>query len=114
AANPDTYPHFYADLQMYTTTTGVDPQWGMRVFTSQEVAGKDNKWAGRNVTRWRNEEYDRLYKSAETETAPVKRAAMFIRMNDLIIQNVVVIPVLWRNRVAGVGAKLRVDLSAWS
>ena len=60
AANPDTYPHFYSDLQMYTTSTGVDPQWGMRVFTSQEIASKANKWTGRNITRWRNEEYDRL------------------------------------------------------
>jgi peptide/nickel transport system substrate-binding protein len=34
-------------------------------------------------TRWRNEEYDRLWKSREAEMDPVKRAAMFIRMNDL-------------------------------
>ena len=45
---------------------------------------------------------------------PVKRAAQFIRMNDLVIQNVVVIPVLWRNGVAVAGAKLRgIDLSGW-
>jgi len=114
AANPDTYPHFYADLQMYTTTTGVDPLWGMRVYTTQEIASKDNKWSGRNITRWRNEEYDRLWKAAETEMDPVKRAAQFIRMNDLVIQNGVVIPVLWRNGVAVAGAKLRgLDLSGW-
>jgi peptide/nickel transport system substrate-binding protein len=113
-ANPDTFSHFYSDLQMYNTGTGVDPQLGMRQFTSWELSQKDNKWAGRNVTRWRNDEYDRLYKGAETEMDPVKRAAMFVRMNDLLIQNVVVIPVLWRNRVAAAGAKLRVDLSAWS
>jgi peptide/nickel transport system substrate-binding protein len=113
-ANPDTYPHFYADLQMYTTGTGVDPLWGMRVFTSQEIASKENKWSGRNITRWRNEEYDRLWKAAETEMDPVKRAAQFIRMNDLVIQNDVVIPVLWRNGVAAAGARLRgMDLSGW-
>ncbi len=44
---------------------------------------------------------------------PVKRAALFIRMNDLVIQNGVVIPVLWRNGVA-VATKLRgLDLSGW-
>jgi peptide/nickel transport system substrate-binding protein len=113
-ANPDTYPHFYADLQMYNTTTGVDPLWGMRVFTSQEVSSKDNKWTGRNITRWRNEEYDRLWKAGETEMDPVKRAAHFIKMNDLVIQNVVVIPVLWRNGVAVAGTKLRgLELSGW-
>jgi peptide/nickel transport system substrate-binding protein len=59
-ANPDTYPHFYADLQMYNTTmTAPDPQYFMNQFTSWEIASKANKWQGRNVTRWRNEEYDR-------------------------------------------------------
>ena len=41
---------------------------------------------------------------------PVKRAALFIRMNDLVIQNVVVIPVLWRNGVSGRPTRLR----AWT
>jgi peptide/nickel transport system substrate-binding protein len=113
-ANPDTYPHFYADLQMYNTTTGADPLWGMRVFTSQEVATKDNKWSGRNITRWRSEDYDRLWKAAETEMDPVKRAALFIRMNDMVIQNAVVIPVNWRNGVAAAATRLRgMDLTGW-
>jgi peptide/nickel transport system substrate-binding protein len=113
-ANPDTYPHFYADLQMYNTSTGIDPLWGMRVFISQEAATKDNKWSGRNVTRWRNEEYDRLWKAAEVEMDPVKRAAQFIRMNDMVVQNGVVIPVNWRNGVAAVASRLRgTDLTGW-
>ena len=86
----------------------------MRVFTSWEAASKDNKWTGRNITRWRNEEYDRVWKAAETEMDPVKRAAHFIRMNDMVIQNNVVIPVLWRNGVAVAGSRLRgIDLSGW-
>jgi peptide/nickel transport system substrate-binding protein len=45
---------------------------------------------------------------------PVKRAAQFIRMNDLVIQNGVVIPVLWRYGVAVAGSRLRgMDLSGW-
>jgi peptide/nickel transport system substrate-binding protein len=113
-ANPDNYPHFYSDLQMYNTSTGVDPLWGMRVFISTEVATKENKWSGRNVTRWRNEEYDRLWKGAETEMDAVKRAAMFIRMNDMVVQNGVVIPVNWRNGVAAASSRLRgMDLTGW-
>jgi peptide/nickel transport system substrate-binding protein len=113
-ANPDTYPHFYADLQMYNTTTGIDPLWGMRVFISQEIAAKDNKWSGRNITRWRNEECDRLWKAAEVEMDPVKRASLFIRMNDMVVQQVVVIPVTWRNGVAAVNSRLRgTDLTGW-
>ncbi|MGH7354209.1 MAG: peptide ABC transporter substrate-binding protein [Candidatus Rokuibacteriota bacterium] len=114
-ANPDNYPHFYSDLQMYTTSpTAPDPSWFMRAFVSSEVASKANKWQGRNVTRWRNEEYDRVYEAADTELDPVKRAAMFVRLNDLLIQNVVVIPVLWRNGVSTSATWLRgMDLSGW-
>ncbi|HEV8438369.1 MAG TPA: peptide ABC transporter substrate-binding protein [Methylomirabilota bacterium] len=115
AANPDTYGHFYSDLQMYTNGLNApDPQYFMNQFTSWEVASKANKWQGRNVTRWRNEEYDRAYHAADVELDPVKRAALFIKMNDLVIQNVVAIPVLWRSGVSTSTARLRgMDLTGW-
>jgi peptide/nickel transport system substrate-binding protein len=113
-ANPDTYSHFYTDIQMYTTTmTQPDPELFMNQFTSWEVASKDNKWQGRNITRWKSEEYDKLYKAAESELDPVKRAALFIKMNELVIQHVVVIPVVFRPRVAAVSSRLHVEQSGW-
>jgi len=114
AANPDTYTHFYTDIQMYTTTmTMPDPELFMNQFTSWEIASKENKWQGRNITRWRSEEYDKIYRAAEAEMDPVKRAALFIKMNDLVIQNQVVIPVVQRPRVAAVSSRLRVEQSGW-
>jgi peptide/nickel transport system substrate-binding protein len=113
-ANPDNYPHFYSDLQMFTTTmTQPDPELFMMQFTSWEVAAKDNKWQGRNITRWKSEEYDKLFRAAESELDPVKRAALFIKMNELVIQNVVVIPVVFRPRVAAVSTRLHVEQSGW-
>jgi len=112
--NPDTYAKFYTDLQMFTTTmTQPDPGDFMRQFLSSEVASKDNKWQGRNITRWRSDEYDALYHASEHETDPVKRAALFIQMNDLVIKNIVVIPVVYRPSVAAVSSKLHVLLSGW-
>ncbi len=114
-ANPDTYLHFYTDIQMYTTTMGQpDPQRFMDQFTTWEASSKENKWSGRNPTRWRNEEYDKVWKAAESEMDPVKRAALFVKMNDLVIQNVVVIPVLWRMVVSAVSHRLKgTDISGW-
>ena len=113
-ANPDTYPHFYTDIQMYTVTQTVpDPQTFMLQFTPWEVATKENKWQGRNITRWQNEEYGKLFKATESEMDPVKRAALFIQMNDLVIKNVVAIPVAWRPRVAAINNKLRATQSGW-
>ena len=113
-SNPDTNSHFYADMQMFATSLGFDPQGPMRQFVSWESAQKANHWAGRNFVRWANAEYDRLWKQAETELDPVRRAALFIRMNDLLIEDVVVIPVVWRQEVSAVSHTLRgLALSPW-
>jgi len=112
--NPDTVAKFNADIQMYAWQFGVDPQRSMEIFTSWEVATKENKWSGRNTTRWRNEEYDRLWKAADGELDPVKRAAVLIQMNDLLVRNVVVIPLVWRSWVSGVSNRLKgTEISGW-
>jgi len=112
--NPDTYTKFYTDIQMYANGLGQpDPGDFMRQFLSTEIASKDNKWQGRNITRWQSTDYDGLYDAAERETDPVKRAALFIRMNDLVVKNVVVIPIVHRNGVAAVSNKLHVSPSGW-
>ncbi|MSP98798.1 MAG: peptide ABC transporter substrate-binding protein [Betaproteobacteria bacterium] len=112
--NPDTYPKFYCDLQMYTTTmTQPDPELFMDQFCSWQVSSKENKWQGRNITRMRSDEYDKIYRAAEGELDPVKRAAMFMRMNDIAIELRAVIPVVFRPRVAAISNKLRAPLSGW-
>jgi peptide/nickel transport system substrate-binding protein len=112
-ANPDTYQKFYCDIQMYTTTmTQPDPEIFMNQFTSWEVATKENKWQGRNITRYRSEEYDKTFRAAEAELDPVKRAAMFIKMNDLVV-NEAVIPVVYRPRITAISTKLQAPASGW-
>ena len=113
-ANPDTFSKFWADIQMYTTTmTQPDPQLFMEQFCSWEMAQKDNKWAKRNNTRWKSEEYDKAHTAAQSELDPVKRAALFIRMNDVLVADNYVIPVVFRPRVSAAGSKLAAPLSGW-
>ena len=114
-ANPDTARKFYADLQMYTvgTPSVPDPEGFMQTFVSWEIASKENKWQGRNSTRWHNEEYDKIYRAAQGELDPVKRAALFIKMNDMVVEDVTVIPVVNRRWVAAISHKLRATLSGW-
>jgi peptide/nickel transport system substrate-binding protein len=115
AANPDTLAHFQADLQMYSVFMGrPDPQRYMEQFVSWQVASKANKWALANRSRWRSDDYDRLWRAAEREMDPVARAALFIRMNDVVVQQHVVIPLVLRHETAAVGARLRgVDITPW-
>ena len=114
AANPDTYQKFWSDMQMFTTTmTQPDPQIFMEQFTSSQAAQKANKWASRNLVRWSNAEYDAAFAAAQVEFDPVKRAALFIKMNDLVVNDKHVIPLFARPRPYGVVNKLAPVLSAW-
>jgi peptide/nickel transport system substrate-binding protein len=113
-ANPDTYIKFWADMQMYTTTMPqADPQRFMNQYVSWEMAQRSNSWQGRNIVRWRNDEYDAAFRAAEGELDPVKRAALFIRMNDLIVGSNHVIPLVMRPTVSGSVNNLRHVLSGW-
>ena len=113
-ANPDTYTKFYCDLEMYTTTmTQPDPTQFMLQFASWEAATKENKWQGQNICRWANKEYDETYKASVGELDPVKRAAMFMKMNDLIINDNAIIPVVYRPRLYVINEKLRAPISGW-
>ena len=90
-----------------------DPAVFLRQFLSTEVATKANKWQGRNVTRWVNKEYDAVYQAAQVELDPVKRAALLIRLNEMVVNDHVVIPVVARPVVSAVGNKLAAELSGW-
>jgi peptide/nickel transport system substrate-binding protein len=115
AANPDTARKFYADIQMYTigTPSVPDPERFMQQFVSWEIASKENKWQRNNPTRWHNDEYDKMFRAAQGELDPVKRAALFIAMNDTVVDDVVVIPIVNRRWVAAMSHKLKAQLSGW-
>jgi peptide/nickel transport system substrate-binding protein len=112
--NPDTYPHFYSDLQMYTTgPVQPDPGLFLQMFLGSEAAQKANKWQGRNITRWQNPEYDTIYKQAAVELDPIKRIALLIKLNDLVIDDIVVIPVVTRPSVSAMNKNLVAELSGF-
>ena len=114
AANPDTYTHFYCDAQMYNTTMPQpDPQIFLNQYLSWEIANKENKWQGRNIWRWHSKEYDAIYKQAEQELDAVKRAAMYIKLNDMVVGDNYIQPLLSRARVTALKGGLTAHLSGW-
>ncbi|HET9013989.1 MAG TPA: peptide ABC transporter substrate-binding protein [Thermomicrobiaceae bacterium] len=118
AGNPDTASHFYTDLEMFTNGP-VDPypidfMIGWYGATSN-IAQRENQWAGNNINRWQNSQYDSLYQQALTELDPAKQPALFIGMNDLVVNNGIVIDEVWRNGVSGANKKLQnMDPQTWA
>ncbi len=114
AANPDSAARFHADLQSFSLIGTIpDPERNMDRFGSWELPSKVNKFQGRNIMRWRNDEYDRLYRAAEVEMDPAKRTALFIRMNDLVVGDGYMIPLCSRKAVSAAASKLMKPNVAW-
>jgi peptide/nickel transport system substrate-binding protein len=99
--NDQNASHFYRDLQMYTNNastpfpTGYMESW-YGGPDGANIAQKENSWRGNNESRWRNDEYDQLFETLASETDPEKAAETFIRLNDILIENVVIIPLVQR------------------
>jgi peptide/nickel transport system substrate-binding protein len=106
-SNNDTVEHFYADLQMYFTgNTSPDPTAYMNFMTCSQIPQQANNWSGDNNSRYCNPEYDKQWQSASQELDPKKRQQLFIAMNDLLIKDVAVIPLVHRADVMAFGNSL--------
>lgn len=113
-ANPDTYSKFYCDIQMYTTTMlQPDPERFMLQLVSWEIANKENKWQGRNISRFSSKEADDAFKEAQNSLDPARRTALFIKMNDIFCGENILVPVLARTRMAASSNNLVVQPSGW-
>ncbi len=74
----------------------------------ENIAQKSNDWSGQNYSRYQNAEYDKLFEQVRLETDLEKAAELFIQMNDILINDVAVIPLV--NRAAdkyGISTTLR-------
>jgi peptide/nickel transport system substrate-binding protein len=114
-ANSETLERFQADLQMYTTgNTNPDPGTYLKTYTCDEIPQKSNNWIGDNPSRYCNPEYDQLWQQSNTELDPEKRTQLMIEMNDLLVENGIVIPLIHRAEVAGVSNRITgVELTPW-
>lgn len=113
--NPKTRYHFYADLEEFATgNLSPDPGPYMQWWTCDQIAQKENNWTGRNIERWCSEAYDELYEQSTVEMDPERRRDLFIQMNDMIIENVVLIPIGHRAQLFGVSNEIEgVALTPW-
>ncbi len=100
-ASPDTYAKFYTDIEMYTNgSNGTDPETYMGNWRTTEITGPDTGWLGSNVSRWYSEEYDALLNQMAQTGVLEERASLTIQMNDMLVQNGVMIPLVYRGSVS--------------
>ncbi len=95
--NPDTLNKFYADLQMYTTgPSDIDPQSHFEGYTCAFRNSAANQWNAGGDGRYCSEEFDALFNQYKETLDPEQRAAMAIQLNDILINDVAIIPLINR------------------
>ena len=109
-----TYRRFFADVQMYTTGPGIDPQEHLSGLRCEHIQTRDNNWADGNVPRACNPAYDDLYKElAEARIGP-ERDALVKQLNDILVQHYYEIPLVVRGLVsAHLNTLEGVRMNAW-
>lgn len=114
-ANTDTTERFTADLQMFTTgNTNPDPLPYLKSYTCEQIPSKANNWTGDNYSRYCDRQFDALWTAATKELDPTKRQAAFIAMNDQLVNNFIVLPLVHRAETPGVSNHLSgVSLTPW-
>ena len=114
-ASPDTYGKFYADVEMFTNgSPGTDPQGYLGNWLTTEINSPENNWLGNNVPRWYSEEYDAIHEELSQTADLETRAELAIQLNDLIVQNGVLIPLVHRGSASAHANSLQgVLINAW-
>ncbi|MBK0329625.1 peptide ABC transporter substrate-binding protein [Rhodobacteraceae bacterium F11138] len=113
--SPDNLWKFYADVQMYMDgSSGTDPEAYMAYPVCDEIPGPDSQWQGNNIARFCSPEYDALVEKMAQTGELNKRAELAKKMNDILIQSYVIIPLIERGRLSGVSGDLDgVQINAW-
>jgi len=116
--SPDTLGKFYTDVEMYTNgSQAPDPQTylgGWLCNDGENIAQSENNYLGDNVERWCSEEYDALWTELAQTSDPDKRVELVVALNDLLHNEYVQIPLVFRGLPAAQARTLEgVNLSGW-
>ncbi|TME33569.1 MAG: peptide ABC transporter substrate-binding protein [Chloroflexi bacterium] len=115
-SSPGGANRFWADVQMYADGGDPDPTAYLAgSWTTGQIASKGNSWLLGNRGRYSTKDFDALVAQRRTEADPAKRADIARQANDLLIQDVAVIPLVQRAAVtSGIAKSLKgVDPSPW-
>ncbi|MCR9148088.1 MAG: peptide ABC transporter substrate-binding protein [Rhodobacteraceae bacterium] len=113
--SPDTFQKFYADVQMYARNfDGTDPAAYLANWQCDKTPTPENQWQGSNISRYCSEAYDALIAQMQQTADISARAAIARAMNDRLMQEFILLPLVDRGRVAAHANSLGgVRLNVW-
>lgn len=102
AGNEENIYHFYWDFNQYQSVpNNPRPLSFLNGWYAGEngsnVAQESNGWNGGNNQRWINEDFDAAYEAAMVETDAERLTELFVEMNDLVMLDHAVLPIVLTN-----------------
>ena len=94
------YRRFFADVQMYASGTGIDPQESLSGLLCKHIPTREDNWSLGNVARACNPEYDGVFARLEQTGTGPEREALVRELNDIHVQGYVEIPLVNRGYVS--------------
>ncbi len=99
--SPDTFQKFFADVEMYANNfDGTDPEAYMSNWQCKQAPRPETQWQGNNMPRYCSQEYDGLVAEMATTGDLGERARLAKAMNDKLMQDYVMLPLVDRGRVS--------------
>ncbi|MBT8408220.1 MAG: peptide ABC transporter substrate-binding protein [Alphaproteobacteria bacterium] len=113
--SPDTFQKFFADVEMYANNfDGTDPESYMANWECIQAPRPETQWQGNNMPRYCSQEYDALVAEMATTGDINERARLAKAMNDKLMQEYIIIPLVDRGRVSAHANSLGgVILNTW-
>ncbi|QGX97967.1 peptide ABC transporter substrate-binding protein [Roseovarius faecimaris] len=113
--SPDTFQKFFADVQMYAQNfDGTDPEAYMAGWLCAQIPTPENQWQGNNMPRYCSDAYDALVAEMQGTGELEARAALAKKMNDMLMQDFVMLPLVDRGRVSAHANSLGgIRLNVW-
>jgi peptide/nickel transport system substrate-binding protein len=106
--NPDTTGHMYVDVQMYTNSPDSPDSYSyLNAWSCSQMSAKANNWNLPNNGRYCNKEYDAMLDKARQEADQAKRKALFIQLNDMLVNDGAIIPLIDRSTPEGKSKELQ-------
>ncbi|MFD1158424.1 peptide ABC transporter substrate-binding protein [Roseovarius aestuarii] len=99
--SPDTFQKFFADVEMYANNfDGTDPESYMANWACDQAPSPENQWQGNNMGRFCSEDYDAMIAEFSSTADLEDRARIAKSMNDMLMQEYAILPLVDRGRVS--------------
>jgi peptide/nickel transport system substrate-binding protein len=111
AGNEQNTNHFYWDLSMWSSgpASPIPPRFMSKWYAGENgenIAQEENGWSGYNYQRYRNPEFDELFDQLLTATNQEEAIDLLIGLNDIVINDRAVVPLVARTFYYGIANRL--------